>query len=81
MTEDEAYMNLQAAIIERAVEDYRVALINERLREARQIERFFRSELGQALTMNNGEEIIKRVRKEVENDGDNQSRRYFCITK
>lgn len=70
MTEDEAYMLLQAAIIERAATDYRLALINDNRGKARKIERFFLSEWGQALTRDNGEMIIARIRKDVKGAGE-----------
>ena len=63
---EEAIINLQAAIIEQAVADYRTALKYDKRGEARRIERFFRSEWGQALSRDNGEAIIKRVRAEAE---------------
>lgn len=42
--------------------------------EARKLERFFRSEWGQALSRDNGEAIITRVREETERNGTNDQR-------
>ena len=60
----ECINNIRAAVIERAICDYREALRNNRYRKAFEIERFFRSEEGQAFTRGNGIAIIKRVREE-----------------
>ena len=68
---EEAYINLQAAIIEQAAVDYLAALRKDSRGEARALERFFRSEWGQALSRDNGEEIIKRVREEARKEKGN----------
>ena len=57
--------NLRAAVIERAIWDYREALKQGDLPTQWEIEGFFLSEGGQAYTRGNGEKIIERVRKEV----------------
>lgn len=63
--QSECLNNIRAAVIERAIYDYREALLHNRLRKAWAIEGFFLSEEGQAFTRGNGEKIIERVRKEV----------------
>lgn len=57
--------NLRAAVIERAIMDYREALRQGDFPMAWEIEGFFLSEGGQAYTRGNGEKIIERIRKEV----------------
>lgn len=57
--------NLRAAVIERAIMDYREALRQGDSPTAWEIEGFFLSEGGQAYTRGNGEKIIERIRKEV----------------
>lgn len=68
---DEACVRLQSAIIVQAVQDYKKALKNDDRKTARQVERFFRSEWGQLLSMGNGEAIIERVRKEAKENEEN----------
>ena len=62
--ETEGYKYVRAAIIEQAVYDYRKALVNCHLTTVFLLEKWFLSDWGQALSENNGDKIIKRVRAE-----------------
>lgn len=62
---EKGYISLMAAIIEQAVTDYKQALKECDGRTIRECERFFLSEWGQALTWDNGENIMQRCRREV----------------
>lgn len=66
----DGYELLIAAIIQQAIQDYRVALKdNTRAGAARatSLERFFLSEWGQLLSLGNGELIVSRVKAEKNN--------------
>lgn len=56
---------LQAAILEQAIYDYKVELKGG---GGCLLEKWFLSEWGQMLSRGHGEEIIERVRREVNND-------------
>lgn len=65
------YDILAVEIIKQAVHDYREELrksksANKKTRECYQLERFFRSEYGQLLSMDKGEYIMEQIQKEVE---------------
>ena len=62
---DEGYKNVCAGIIEQAVHDYCDALKRGDNGQIVALEKWFRSDWGQALSRNNGNNIIERVRKEV----------------
>ena len=67
----DGYQILATEIMKMAAEDYRNALIASKkekvkTREAYLLERFFRSEYGQLLSMGLGQYIIERIQKEVE---------------
>ena len=62
MTVNDAYVNLQAAIIEQAVEDYERAIFCNDKREIASLKRWFKSEWCSHLTFGNGEVIEERVR-------------------
>lgn len=67
----ECYQDLANAVVERAVEDYRYVLTGFPIKDNRVItveslEKFFRSEWFKALTRVDGEYIIEKVRKELE---------------
>ena len=62
---------LAIEIIKLAAEDYRNELIKSKIenlktRECYRLERFFRSEYGQLLSMGKGEYIMEKIQKEVE---------------
>jgi len=61
----EGYKYIRAAVLQQAVYDYKTALIRAHGGAAFSLERWFLSEWGQAISDNNGEKIIQRVRKEV----------------
>lgn len=68
----DGYQLLAIEIVRVAAEDYRRELIiskKEKLktRECYRLERFFRSEYGQLLSMGTGDYIMRRIQKEVEN--------------
>lgn len=56
---------LRIAIIERANKDYRNAIKRHRKRRMIELEKIYRSEWGEFLTDGNGENIISRIRKEM----------------
>lgn len=69
----EAYENLANAIVTRAADDYRLALMEQKknandtaaLEQINECEDFFRSEWMEALTSLDGEALIKRLRMDV----------------
>lgn len=63
MTEDQ-YEELANAIITRAAEDYRTALVRKSKMKIKSLERFFRSDWCHFLTSIDTEYIIERIRKE-----------------
>lgn len=78
----EEYMNLAAAVVERAVIDYYKALKklerhprdNEAKRTVSECERFFRRDIG-IYSDADGESVIRAVKKRVE-ESDNKDKRY-----
>ena len=62
---DEGLILLQAAILEQAIHDYKIEL---KCGGGHSLERWFLSEWGQTLSRGHGDEIIKRIRREVNND-------------
>lgn len=67
----DSYQILAAEIIKLAALDYKKELIkskkgNRKTRECFRLERFFRSEYGQLLSMDKGEYIMEKIQKEVE---------------
>ena len=66
ISEKHAYEELANAIVLQAVEDYRTALMAGEENKAKACENFFRSEYYMILTNVNGENLIKQIRKEVE---------------
>ena len=61
----EGYIELAGAIVRRAIVDYKEALRKNSKRKISNCERFFLSEYGRFLTMENGEKIIEMCREEV----------------
>lgn len=61
---NEGYKYIRAAILQQAVYDYAAALKQGNGDSVLSLERWFLSDWGQALSNNNGEKIIARVRKE-----------------
>ena len=59
---------LRIAIIEQANKDYKNALLGHDRREVAKLEKFYRSDWGELLTDHNGENIINRIKKEVEHE-------------
>lgn len=67
---DEPWMNLSIGVVQRAVEDYRLALYSVKFggnpaRKAKDLEDWFRSEWGQLVCCGQGEYIINRVKEDV----------------
>ena len=67
----DGYQILATEILRLAAQDYKKELIkskkgNLKTRECHQLERFFRSEYGQLLSMDKGEYIMERIQKEVD---------------
>ena len=62
---DEGLILLQAAILEQAIHDYKIEL---KCGGGHRLEKWFLSEWGQMLSRGHGDEIIERVRREVNND-------------
>ena len=67
-SEMECYQELATAVIRQSIEDYEVELDHTasdgvKTEEQRILERFFLSDWGQTLSMNNGEMIIKTVKE------------------
>lgn len=56
---------VRVAIILRAMEDYREHMREREYEKGLALEKWFVSEWGQALSGNLGEEIVKRLRKEL----------------
>ena len=61
-------IELRIAIIEQANKDYKNALLGHDRREVIKLEKFYRSAWGELLTDHNGENIINRIKKEVEHE-------------
>lgn len=55
--------NLIIAVLRQAARDYIVALKRKNFHKINELEQFFLSDYGQAMSMNNGVKIIKRCRK------------------
>lgn len=55
--------NLIIAVLRQAARDYIVAIRKRNLHKINELEQFFLSDYGQAMSMNNGEKIILRCRK------------------
>ncbi len=64
---------LVAAVIERACEDYKIALKNNYVGDAQRLEDFFLSTEGQTMCRGRGRYIIDRLRKEVIEDDNRRS--------
>lgn len=62
---DEGLILLQAAILEQAIHDYKIEL---KCGDGHRLEKWFLSEWGQMLSRGHGDEIIERIRREVNND-------------
>ena len=67
---DEPWMRLAIAVVERAVEDYRIALYEERFcnvptKNVEAMENWFKSEHGQLMCLGQGEHIMRKVKEEV----------------
>ena len=62
---DEGLILLQAAILEQAIHDYKIELT---CGDGHRLEKWFLSEWGQMLSRGHGDEIIERIRREVNND-------------
>lgn len=62
---DEGLILLQAAILEQAIHDYKIEL---KCGGGHRLEKWFLSEWGQMLSRGHGNEIIKRIKREVNND-------------
>lgn len=62
---DEGLILLQAAILEQAIHDYKIEL---KCGGGHRLEKWFLSEWGQMLSRGHGDEIIERIRREVNND-------------
>ena len=60
---------LSNAIVIRAAEDYRKALKKRKKDKARDLEEWFLSDWGQALSGGNGELIIEKIKKEMCKNG------------
>lgn len=67
VNEDRAYEDLANAIIERAVYDYKDALLENDTYEIVSIEKFFKSDFYLLLTKVDGEYIMNRVKKRIKN--------------
>ena len=65
VNEDQAYEDLANAIIERAVYDYKDALLENDIYEIVSIEKFFRSDFYLLLTKVDSEYIMNRIKKEL----------------
>lgn len=61
----EGLILLQAAILEQAIHDYKIEL---KCGGGHSLERWFLSGWGQMLSRGHGDEIIERIRREVNND-------------
>ncbi len=71
----DGYQLLAIEIVKVAADDYRKELIKSKkeklkTRECCRLERFFRSEYGQILSMGKGKYIMQKIQKEVENTND-----------
>lgn len=64
----DGYENLRQGILKLAVKDYKSALKSDNRGKKISLERFFRSEWGQFLSNDMGEEIIKMCRRKVRHD-------------
>ena len=64
----DGYERLRQGILKLAVKDYKSALKNGNKGKKTRLERFFRSEWGQLLGNDMGEEIIKQCRRSVRRD-------------
>jgi hypothetical protein len=62
---DEGLILLQAAILEQAIQDYKIEL---KCGGGHRLEKWFLSGWGQMLSRGHGDEIIERIRREVNND-------------
>ena len=65
---EKGYIELAAAIVKQAIEDYKTALKRNDEGAIKECERFFKGGWGEWLTVCNGERIIKMCREEVENE-------------
>lgn len=63
--EDDRYIELAAAVVRQAMEDYKTALLDDNLKEIEECEEFFLSAYGQMMTAHHGEYIIERCKKEA----------------
>ena len=73
----DGYQLLAIEVVKLAADDYRRELIRSKKDkfksvECCRLERFFRSEYGQLLSMGKGECIIEQIQKEVENTSDTE---------
>jgi hypothetical protein len=66
---------LSHAIVVRAAEDYRKALKKRKKDKARDLEKWFLSDWGQALSGGCGELIIEKIKKEMQQNGKRKSQK------
>lgn len=65
--------NVIAALVDRACEDYKIALKDGYTDMADELEGFFLSPEGQVFTRGRGQHVIERLRKEVKEDANRRS--------
>lgn len=69
----DGYQLLAIEVVKLAADDYRIELVRSKKDkfksvECCRLERFFRSEYGQMLSMGKGEYIMRKIQEEIEND-------------
>lgn len=65
----DGYENIRCAILRQAVKDYKKALRCGNRAEIKKLEKFFLGDWGEFLSINNGAQIIEKVRKDINKNG------------